>query len=201
MRRLGFFVALVFAASVAYGLAHLALIEIGREVIVLRTRTSDGDWRDTRLWVIDDGGFEWVNGGGVPRAIYKGWVDPEKCFHVGMRGFGVDVVVIEPGAIATRWIDTAEGQLASHRGAEGPYAALERAVPEQLRGGHAGLLRLAAGRPEDVARVIERAISATRPRTRYVVPALSGLFIALRRFLPDRVWDALMRRMYLSPGA
>ena len=41
----------------------------------------------------DVGGYidtEWVNGGGIPRAIYKGWVDPEKVFQFGMRGFGID---------------------------------------------------------------------------------------------------------------
>lgn len=41
----------------------------------------------------DVGGFidtEWVNGGGIPRAIYNGWVDPEMVFQFGMRGFGID---------------------------------------------------------------------------------------------------------------
>lgn len=41
----------------------------------------------------DVGGYidtEWVNGGGIPRAIYNGWVDPEKVFQFGMRGFGID---------------------------------------------------------------------------------------------------------------
>lgn len=41
----------------------------------------------------DTGGYidtEWVNGGGIPRAIYKGWVDPELVFQFGMRGFGID---------------------------------------------------------------------------------------------------------------
>ncbi|WP_234497562.1 arginase family protein [Vibrio maritimus] len=41
----------------------------------------------------DVGGYidtDWVNGGGIPRAIYNGWVDPEKVFQFGMRGFGID---------------------------------------------------------------------------------------------------------------
>lgn len=41
----------------------------------------------------DVGGYidtEWVNGGGIPRAIYNGWVDPDLVFQFGMRGFGMD---------------------------------------------------------------------------------------------------------------
>lgn len=43
----------------------------------------------------DTGGIvstDWVNGGQVGRAIYEGWVDPEKVFWFGMRGFGIDPV-------------------------------------------------------------------------------------------------------------
>lgn len=118
-----------------------------------------------------------------------------------LRGFGIDVVVIEPGAIDTRWVDTAVEGLETRRAASGPYAELDRSVALRMRGAHEGLLRFAAGRPEAVARVVERAIRAPHPRTRYTVPAVSRLFVALRRFLPDRIWDAFMRRMYPSPGA
>lgn len=117
-----------------------------------------------------------------------------------LRGFGIDVVVVEPGAIRTQWIDTAVGGLESRLDPESPYATLGRAVAEQMEFSHRGLLGRASGPPEAVARVIERAITARRPRTRYVVPPVSRLFVLAGRWLPDRVWDALMRRMYPSPG-
>lgn len=116
-------------------------------------------------------------------------------------GFGIDVIVVEPGAIATRWVDTAVAGLESRRDAAGPYAELERAVAGQMHAAHRGLLGLAAGSPEAVARVIERAITARRPRTRYAVPTVSRLFILAGRWLPDRVWDAFMRCLYPPPGA
>ncbi len=118
-----------------------------------------------------------------------------------VRGFGIDVIVIEPGAIKTRWVDTAVHGLEGQRDPSSPYAELDGAVAERLRGAHQGLLALAARPPEAVARSIERAITATRPRSRYVVPPLSRLFVASGRWLPTRLWDALMRRMYPSPGA
>lgn len=46
----------------AYVLSHRALIETGREVIVLRTEEPDGRWLETRLWIVDDGGFAWLHG-------------------------------------------------------------------------------------------------------------------------------------------
>lgn len=117
-----------------------------------------------------------------------------------LRGFGIDVVVIEPGAIATHWVDTAVAGLASRRAPEGPYAALDGAVAQRMRAAHRGLLGLAAGSPEAVARAIEAALGARRPRTRYVVPAASRLFVLAGRWLPDRLWDAFLRRLYPSPG-
>lgn len=45
--------------------AHMALIEIGREVVTLRTQRPDGTWQETRLWVVDDGEVTWLHSGGA----------------------------------------------------------------------------------------------------------------------------------------
>ena len=58
---------------------------------------------------------------------------------------------------------------------------------------------LAAG-PDAVARVIERAISARRPRPRYPVTAVARGLMALHRWLPDRGFDAFLRTQFPSPG-
>jgi hypothetical protein len=63
MRRVAMVVAIVFGLCVAYVVAHWALIELGREVIVLRTENRDGGRLETRLWIVDDGGFSWLHGG------------------------------------------------------------------------------------------------------------------------------------------
>jgi NAD(P)-dependent dehydrogenase (short-subunit alcohol dehydrogenase family) len=120
--------------------------------------------------------------------------------RVEVHGFGIDVILIEPGAIRTRWVETAVRSREDPRDPSGPYVELQRSLAERLRGAHEGVLGLAAGPPEAVARVIEGAIAAPRPRSRYVVPAPSRLFIALGRCLPDRLWDAAMRHTYRLPG-
>jgi hypothetical protein len=52
----------IVALAGEYVLAHWALIETGREVIVLRTEQPDGSWLETRLWIVDDGAFSWLHG-------------------------------------------------------------------------------------------------------------------------------------------
>lgn len=46
-----------------YALVHWALIETGKEVVVLRTQEPDGGWLETRLWIVDDGSSSWLHGG------------------------------------------------------------------------------------------------------------------------------------------
>jgi hypothetical protein len=63
MRRAAIVLVAVVGLGVTYLFAHWALIELGREVIVLRTENLDGGWLETRLWIVDDGGFSWLHGG------------------------------------------------------------------------------------------------------------------------------------------
>ncbi len=56
--------ALLGALALLVVAAHLALIEIGREVVTLRTQHADGTWRSTRLWIVDDGGSPYLHSGG-----------------------------------------------------------------------------------------------------------------------------------------
>lgn len=62
MKRFVIVLAAIVGLCVAYLLAHWALIEIGREVIVLRTQEADGEWLESRLWIVDDGAVSWLHG-------------------------------------------------------------------------------------------------------------------------------------------
>ena len=146
------------------------------------------------------GGRITIPGGGAYHASKHAVEAISDALRFEVSGFGIDVIVIEPGAIVTRWSDKAVEGIKQLIDEEGPYAAFDRAVARQLQAAHHGLLGLAASRPEAVARIIERAISLRRPRTRYVVPVISRGFIGARRVLPDRAWDALMGRMLPRPG-
>ncbi len=56
-----------------------------------------------------------------------------------------------------------------------------------------------AGTVDDVARVVERAINARRPRTPHTVSAAAYLLTGLRRLLGGRDWDWLVGRTCPQP--
>jgi hypothetical protein len=64
VRRLLLGSAILVGAAALLVLGHVAFIEIGREVVTLRTRRPDGTLWKTRLWIVDDGGFSWLHSGG-----------------------------------------------------------------------------------------------------------------------------------------
>ena len=116
-----------------------------------------------------------------------------------VRGFGIDVVLIEPGLIRTRFGETAAGTLEAAE-EEGPYGEFNAVVVKGTAEVYEGpLARLGAG-PEAVARKIEHAITARRPRARYPVTASARLALTQRALLPDRAWDAVMRVQFPQPG-
>jgi NAD(P)-dependent dehydrogenase (short-subunit alcohol dehydrogenase family) len=116
-----------------------------------------------------------------------------------VRGFGIDVVVIEPGLIKTRFGETAAGSIDAGDTDDDPYAEFNAAVGTATAEVYDGPLARLGGGPETVARAIERAISSRRPKTRYKVTPSARLALAQRRLLPDRAWDALMRSQFPSP--
>jgi len=116
-----------------------------------------------------------------------------------VRGFGVEVVVVEPGLIRTGFAETAVGSMGEDGG--GPYAGFEAGVARATRNNYErGPLARLGGGPETVAETVERAISAPRPRTRYIVTPSAKLLIRTRKLLPDRTWDGLLRFFYPQPG-
>jgi NAD(P)-dependent dehydrogenase (short-subunit alcohol dehydrogenase family) len=99
--------------------------------------------------------------------------------------YGIDVITIEPGAIRTPIWDKAS--TISSEFAASDYGPILRNI---------NLLdtKRAALPPETVARVICRALSCRRPRTRYAIPDIWWTYWILPRILPDRWLDRLIAR-------
>lgn len=109
--------------------------------------------------------------------------------------FGVDVIVIEPGVIATPIWDKAE------------HAALDRYDATPFGEGARRLRKYAAERsrrgapPEFVAAAVVRALTAKRPPTRIPVVSRPLLDWVLPRLLPERLLDRLAaKRLGLLPS-
>jgi NAD(P)-dependent dehydrogenase (short-subunit alcohol dehydrogenase family) len=135
-------------------------------------------------------------GGGAYHATKYAVEALSDALRMEVRGFGIDVVCIEPGLIRTEFGATAAGGVARD---DGPYAAFNRSVAEQTRGVYAGPLSRLGGGPEAVADAIARAVKADRPPTRVAVTPSARILMGLRRLLPDRIWDRVVMGNFDSP--
>lgn len=108
--------------------------------------------------------------------------------------FGIQVSLIEPGLIRTEFGGTAARTLAGSAAPTGPYAGLNDAADRQMAQSYRS--RLLSAPPEAVAKVIERAATGARPKTRYVVTPAAKLLVHSRRLLGARVFDAYLRQQF-----
>jgi NAD(P)-dependent dehydrogenase (short-subunit alcohol dehydrogenase family) len=112
-----------------------------------------------------------------------------------LRPHGVDVIVIEPGGVRTPIWRKGNELGASMMAAMPPEAErLYGRMVEAMRRQTAKIERERGLPPRAVAEVIGRALTASRPRTRYVVGSDAKLRARMAKVLPDRVMDALIGR-------
>lgn len=120
-----------------------------------------------------------------------------------VRGFGVDVILLEPGLITTEFAQAAAASMedVGAGGAAGrdPYGNFNATVESATKGIYEGPLRVLGAGPEKVAKVIERSISRRRAPSRVTITPSAKLTIPTRRLLPDRAWDAMMRAQLPRP--
>ena len=137
-------------------------------------------------------------GGGVYHATKFAVEALSDALRWEVAGFGVDVALIEPGLIRTEFAGTASAAIPDASGPYGKFAAaVARATVESYEKGP--LAKLGGG-PETVARAIEKAITARRPRTRYTVTPSAKLALMQRRLMTDRMWDRVMATQFPRPG-
>lgn len=112
-----------------------------------------------------------------------------------MRPFGVEVSIIEPGAIATPMRE--KGNVAARKAKATLSADQQRLYGKAIDGFVAAAQKgdEQASRPEKVAAAIERALTASRPRTRYLVGPDARVQALLRSLLPDRLGDRVIARL------
>jgi NAD(P)-dependent dehydrogenase (short-subunit alcohol dehydrogenase family) len=118
-----------------------------------------------------------------------------------VKGFGIDVVIIQPGLIRTGFADAATTAIEGAAG-DGDYADFNAAVARSTRSVYErGPAARLGGGPDAVAKAIERAITAESPRIRYRVTPSARVLIAQRAVLGDRLWDRFLATQFPRPGA
>jgi NAD(P)-dependent dehydrogenase (short-subunit alcohol dehydrogenase family) len=112
-----------------------------------------------------------------------------------LRRFGVQVSIVEPGSVATPIWEKGRGTAESIRrgfttDGEGLYGE------KMARTGEVAKQLDARGvPPEKVAEVIAHALTASRPKTRYLVGIDARAIVLIRRLLPDRLTERLVARV------
>jgi NADP-dependent 3-hydroxy acid dehydrogenase YdfG len=136
-------------------------------------------------------------GGGIYHATKYAVEALSDALRFEVRGFGVDVILIEPGLIKTNFAEAAVATV--EEADDGPYGKFNDHVSKLTASAYKGpMAKLGAG-PEAVADKIAGALEAGRPRARYPVTPSAHLSINQRRFTPDRVWDMMMRTQFPTP--
>jgi NAD(P)-dependent dehydrogenase (short-subunit alcohol dehydrogenase family) len=139
-------------------------------------------------------------GGGIYHATKYSVEAISDAMRFETRGFGVNVVLIEPGLIVTEFGSAAVASIDDGVADDGPYGEFNHHVGKMTAGAYEGPLAKLGGGPDAVAKVIDKAISSDRPRPRYTVTPSARLSIAQRKLVTDRGWDRLMRTQYPTPG-
>jgi NAD(P)-dependent dehydrogenase (short-subunit alcohol dehydrogenase family) len=140
-------------------------------------------------------------GGGIYHASKHAVEALSDAMRFEVKGFGVDVIIIEPGIIRTNFGETAAREIDAGTRDSGPYGQFNEAVAEATAGVYEqGLLSRLGGPPEAVARTIETAITARRPRPRYTVTPSAKLLIGAHAVVRDRGWDAMLSGQFPRPG-
>jgi len=111
-----------------------------------------------------------------------------------VKGFGVDVVTIEPGLIVTEFGETAAGSVGPE---DGPYAEFNASVAKATAGIYKGPAAKLGGGPDAVAKAVEKAID--KPRIRMRVTPSAHLMLTQRKLMTDRMWDRMMRTQFPQP--
>ncbi len=110
----------------------------------------------------------------------------------GLRGelapFGVRVTLIRPGFILTEFVEAANAASTAVAENAGPYAPFYQGYSANTQ-----TMRRLAGVPDDIARLIERALKSDRPAPRYSGPLHARLFLFLEWLLPRRLVARLVR--------
>ena len=138
-------------------------------------------------------------GGGIYHATKYAVEAISDAMRFEVAGFGVDVVLVEPGLIRTEFAKAAVGAMDSGTPDDGPYAEFNHAVAAWTVGAYTGPTARLGGGPETVAKTIARAITTRRPRARYPVTPSARAVMGLHALLPDRMWDAFMGRQLPRP--
>jgi short-subunit dehydrogenase len=122
----------------------------------------------------------------------EGWSD---CLRLEVKQFGIDVVIVEPGAIATEFGEVMSNNFSTKENS--PYESMVKAMNAVMKNtekpGN-------ASPPSVIADTISKAISASKPKTRYAAGKLASQVLFFRKWFSDRAFDKQILKMITDMG-
>lgn len=115
----------------------------------------------------------------------EGWSD---CLRLELKPFGIDVVVVEPGGIKTEWGPIAAKNLRK-TSSKGPYARFAKGIADNMDKLYTGNTLTNV---DVLGKVITKAATIARPKTRYVKGYGAKPAIWVRKWFGDRVFDKVI---------
>lgn len=112
----------------------------------------------------------------------EGWSD---CLRIELSQFGIDVVIVQPGAIETNFGNVMEDQLMKFSGI-GAYKGLVQALVKSLA---ENFKKGGASSPQVITALVSKAVRSNRPKTRYVAGRYAKPMLFIRKWFGDRVYD------------
>lgn len=116
----------------------------------------------------------------------EGWSDS---LRLELSTFGIRVVIVEPGLIATEFGDVLVEPLLRRSG-DGPYKNMAQSVAQTTRQTYQS--ERATSPTSVIARALIKAIDAPNPKTRYAVGKMARPLLFLRKWAGDRIFDRLI---------
>lgn len=119
----------------------------------------------------------------------EGWSD---CLRIELKQFGINVVILEPGAIVTEFMDVMLDPLIE-RSKNGLYESMAESVKKANFDIHSKPDPSTS--TEVIAKTVSKIIKTKNPKTRYAAGKLAKPMLFARKWLSDKAFDSILTRM------
>lgn len=120
----------------------------------------------------------------------EGWSDS---LRIELKPFNINVVVLEPGGIATEFGDVMYKPIMD-RAKGGAYEAFSRKIAEKYKDYYSDNSSLSA--PGVISDTIVKIIGSSKPKTRYAAGYMAKTTLFLRWLLSDKMFENMIMRFY-----